>query len=143
MVLNYLIPSPTDCTREAVNDPCLHLNNRADGVKNKVGYIVIDRTVTSSFNQVDSSLWQRFDLFLKLFNFSHYLFKLSLQFLISCSISNLLPYLTHAFPLMLNCLHNLILGFFGFVVLGFLYGSGSLPVLTILFLRANSFVPLG
>ena len=44
MLLNDLIPSPIDCAREAVNDSCLHLNNRVDGVKDKVGYIVTERT---------------------------------------------------------------------------------------------------
>ena len=37
MVLNDLIPSLTDCAREAVNDTHLHFNNRVDGAKDKVG----------------------------------------------------------------------------------------------------------
>ena len=64
MILNDLILSLTDCTREAVNDPCLHFDNRTDSVENKVAYIVTERTsyltgsyVTLVFNQIDSSLW--------------------------------------------------------------------------------------
>ena len=64
MILNDLIPSPKDRAREAVNDPCSHLDNRADGVKNEVGYIVIERTshlvgsyASLVFDQVDCSLW--------------------------------------------------------------------------------------
>ena len=40
MVLYNLIPSPIDCAREAVYDPCLHLDNGADGVENEVGYVM-------------------------------------------------------------------------------------------------------
>ena len=62
MMLNDLIPSPIDCAREAVNDPCLHFNNRADGVKDKVGYVVTEETshlvgsdASLVFYQVNSS----------------------------------------------------------------------------------------
>ena len=44
MVLNDLISSPVDHTREAVNDPCSHFKNRTDDAEDKVGYIVIDRS---------------------------------------------------------------------------------------------------
>ena len=61
MVLNDLISSPVDYTGEAVNDPHSHFDNRVDGVEDKVGYIIIERTshlVASDrslvFNQVDS-----------------------------------------------------------------------------------------
>ena len=38
------LTSLIDQAREAVNDPHSHLDNRVDGVKNEVGYIVIERT---------------------------------------------------------------------------------------------------
>ena len=61
VVLNNLISSPVDHTREVVNHPHLHFNNRADGVEDKVGYIMIKRTshlvasvASLVFDQVDS-----------------------------------------------------------------------------------------
>ena len=45
MVLNNLILSLIDCKRDAINDPHLHFNNRADGAEEKVGYIVIAITL--------------------------------------------------------------------------------------------------
>ena len=61
MVLNDLIASPVDCVTEAASNPHSHFNNRADGVKDKVGYIVIERTshliasdASLIFDQVDS-----------------------------------------------------------------------------------------
>ena len=35
MILNDLISPPIDCATEAVNNPCLHFNNRADGIENE------------------------------------------------------------------------------------------------------------
>ena len=45
MVLTDLIPSLIDHGREAVNDPCSHFDNRMDGVNDKVGYVMIERTI--------------------------------------------------------------------------------------------------
>ena len=63
MVLRDLTSS-IDQARKAANDPHSHLYNRADGVKNEVGHIVIERTshLVGSYmclvlDQVDSSLW--------------------------------------------------------------------------------------
>ena len=42
MLLNNLILSPIDCARDAVNDPLSHPDNRADGVEDKVGCIMIE-----------------------------------------------------------------------------------------------------
>ena len=65
MILNDFILSPIDCAREAVNDPSSHLNNRVDGVEDKVEYIVIERTshlvgsyASLVFDHVDPTHWQ-------------------------------------------------------------------------------------
>ena len=62
MILNDLILSLIDCAREAANSPHSHLDNRADGVENGVGYIVIEITsnpvgsyASQVFDQVDST----------------------------------------------------------------------------------------
>ena len=64
MVLDDLIPSLIYCVREAVNDPHSHLDNRVNGVKDKVGYIVIERNShpvgsykSLVFDQVNPTLW--------------------------------------------------------------------------------------
>ena len=61
MVLNDLIPSLIDYAREVVNDLHSHFSNRVDGLEDKVGYVVTERTshlVASDssqvFDQVDS-----------------------------------------------------------------------------------------
>ena len=61
VALNNLILSQTDCAREAVNNPHLYFDNRADGVKDKVGCVMIERTshliafdASLVFNQVAS-----------------------------------------------------------------------------------------
>ena len=66
MILNDLILPLISCAREAVNDFRSHSNNRADGVKNKVGYIVIEITsdpidfdVSLVFDHVNSALRHR------------------------------------------------------------------------------------
>ena len=43
MILNDLISHLINCAREAVNDFRLHFDNRTDGIKNEIGYIVIER----------------------------------------------------------------------------------------------------
>ena len=61
LLVNNLIPSPIDCAREAVTTPYSHFDNREDGVKDKVGYLMIERIrhiiasdVCLVLNQVDS-----------------------------------------------------------------------------------------
>ena len=43
MILKDLISPSINCARKAVNNPRSHLNNGANGVENKVGYVVIER----------------------------------------------------------------------------------------------------
>ena len=43
LILNGLISTPLNCSKKAVNDFHSHFNNRADGVENEAGYIVIER----------------------------------------------------------------------------------------------------
>ena len=73
MILNDLIQSPTDCARGAINDPCSHLDNRVDGVKDKFGYVVVERTsspvgsyTSLVFDQVNPSLSLNLSLNLEL-----------------------------------------------------------------------------
>ena len=61
MILNDLILSPVDCAIEAVNDPHLHFDNKADGVEGKVRYVMTERTshlvasdLSLIFDQVNS-----------------------------------------------------------------------------------------
>ena len=62
MIVNDLISSLINCARDAVNDFHLHFDNRADGVKNEIGYITIEKPsnlvgyTCLIFDQVDSTL---------------------------------------------------------------------------------------
>ena len=68
VILNDLTPFPIDCAREAANDPRSQINNKADGVKNEVGYVVNERPSNTvgfdpslGFDKVSSSLWWGLD----------------------------------------------------------------------------------
>ena len=63
MILNDLILPPINCAREAVHDFRSHLNHRANGVGNEVGYVMTERPsnpvgfdASLVFDKVDSTL---------------------------------------------------------------------------------------
>ena len=64
--MNDLFSSQINCARKAVNDFRSHLDNRAGGIENEVGYVVIEGpnnlvslNASLVFDQIDSTLMNR------------------------------------------------------------------------------------